>query len=66
MPLHMCISFPTQETACVHVCVHVCACVYVNVCVYEYVHMFIYVLLFETLWTVARQPPLSMEFSRQE
>ena len=24
------------------------------------------VLLFVTLWTVARQPPLSMEFSRQE
>ena len=24
------------------------------------------VLLFATLWTVARQPPLSMEFSRRE
>ena len=29
-------------------------------------HQLSHVQLFETLWTVARQPPLSMGFSRQE
>ena len=39
----------------------VCVCVYV--CVYESLS---YVQLFATLWTVANQTPLLVEFSRQE
>ena len=38
----------------------VCVCVYARVCVLSQVR------LFATLWTVAHQAPLSMEFSRQE
>ena len=37
-------------------------CVYICVCV----HMLSHVWLFATLWTVAHQAALSMEFSRQE
>ena len=40
-----------------------CVCVCVCVCVWS---QFSYVSLFVTLWTVARQAPLSMGFSRQE
>ena len=36
-----------------------------SVCVHELSH-FSYVWLFVTLWTIAVQAPLSMEFSRQE
>ena len=43
--------------ACVCVCVCVCACV---------LSRFSYVCLCATLWTVARQAPLSIGFSRQE
>ena len=39
------------------VCVCVCVCVW---CVLSHVQ------LFATPWTVTHQPPLSMEFSRQE
>ena len=46
---------PVCVCACVHVCVCVCVCL-----------SFSGVLLFVTLWTVASQAPLSMEFSRQE
>ena len=41
---------------------HVCVCVCVCVCVSCFNHVW----LFETPWTVARQAPLSMGFSRQE
>ena len=44
---------------CVCVCVCVCMCVWV-------LSHFSSVQLFTTLWTVAYQAPLSMEFSRQE
>ena len=40
----------------IYMCVHVCVCV----CVLSWVR------LFETPWTVARQAPLSMGFSRPE
>ena len=39
-----------HSSSCIHLCVLVTSCV----------------RLFATLWTVARQAPLSMEFSRQE
>ena len=41
------------------VCVCVCVCVYV-------LGHFSHVQVLATLWTVAHQAPLSMEFSRQE
>ena len=44
-------------------CTRVCAHVYV--CAHMFIH-FSHVQLCVTLWTVARQPPLSMGFSRQE
>ena len=44
------------------VCVCVCVCVSVCVCVCVLGHVW----LFATPWTIARQSPLSMEFSRQE
>ena len=44
------------------VCVCVCVSVYMCVCVCMPSH----VLLFATPWAVAHQPPLCMEFSRQE
>ena len=44
---------------CVCVCVCVCACM----CTLRHLSFF---LLCSTLWTVAHQAPLSMEFSRQE
>ena len=45
-----------------------CVCVCVRVCgVYAYVlGHFSHVQVLATLWTVAHQAPLSMEFSRQE
>ena len=43
-----------------------CACVCVCVCAHMYVHTLSHVQLFVTPWTVARQAPLSMEFSRQK
>ena len=47
---------------CVSVCVSVCVClcVCVSVCVLSHIQ------LFSTPWTIARQAPLTMEFSRQE
>ena len=44
---------------------YMCVCVCVCVCCAMLSH-FSHVLLFVTLWTVARQVPLSMGFSRQE
>ena len=51
-----------------HVCVWMCVCVCVCVCVRaracaKLLYLF---RLFATLWSVARQAPLSMGFSRQE
>ena len=46
--------------ACVRACVHACVCVCARM------HTLSRVLLFVTAWTVARQAPLSMGFSRQE
>ena len=55
---------------CVSVCVSVCVCVYVCVSVYvsthTHTHTLNHIQLFVTPWTVARQAPLSMGFSRQE
>ena len=45
----------TCVCACVYVCAHVCV-----------LSRFSHVGLFVIPWTVARQAPLSMEFSRQE
>ena len=49
---------------------YTCVCVYMCVCVCVCVHMcaqlLSHVLLFIIPWTVARQAPLSMGFSRQE
>ena len=42
-----------------------CLCVFVYVCPRMLSHLS-HVRLFATLWTVAHQSPLSMEFSRQE
>ena len=42
------------------VCVCVCVCVCVSMCVLSHIW------LFPTLWTVAHEAPLCMEFSRQE
>ena len=39
---------------------YVCVCVCVSVCLLSHIQLFV------TQWTVARQAPLSMEFSRQE
>ena len=44
-------------------CVCVCVCVYMTMLL---LCLFSCVQLFVTLWTVALQAPLSMEFSRQE
>ena len=46
-------------TLCMCICISFCVCV----CVCESLN---HVWLFVTLWTVAHQAPLSMEFSRQE
>ena len=56
---------------CVCVYVYICVCVYIFMCIYVYISMCItcmlsQVQLFMTLWTVARQDPLSTGFSRQE
>ena len=48
------------------VCVCVCVCVCVSACMRACTQSFNHVQLFATLWTVAHQAPLSMEFSRQE
>ena len=42
------------------------SCVCVCVCACSHAHALSHVQLFATPWTVARQAPLSMEFSRQE
>ena len=47
------------------VCVYVCVCVSVCVCVCVCVSLS-HVQLFATSWTVARQAPLSLGFSRKE
>ena len=47
---------------CVCVCVHACVCTHVCVCT----QLLSYVRLFVPQWTVVRQAPLSMEFSRRE
>ena len=44
-------------------CIHMCLCVYVHK---HYLHVLSHVRLFVTLWTVAHQASLSMEFSRQK
>ena len=49
---------------CVCVCVRICACACVCVCVRT--QTFSRAQLFASPWTVARQAPLSLEFSRQE
>ena len=43
-----------------------CVCVCVCMCVCVYSKLLSHVQFFVTPWTVARQTPLSMEFSRQE
>ena len=43
-----------------------CVCVCVCVCVYVRARALSHVRFFATLWTGARQAPLSMEFSRQQ
>lgn len=43
-----------------------CVCVCVCDCECECVCVLSHVLLYATLWTIAQQAPLSMEFSRQE
>ena len=48
-----CVEIPV----CVYVCVCVCVCVLGH---------FSHVQLFVTIWTLARQAPLSMEFSMQD
>ena len=49
---------------CVCVCVYVCVCVHMCVCVCVYIYAVLCLVaqsyLFVTLWTVARQAPLSM------
>ena len=56
---------PNHQRA--RVCVCVCVCVCVSVCVsIRTLSRFHLVQLFVTLWTIARQTPLSMGFSRQE
>ena len=52
-----------RARVCVCVCVRVCVCVCVCVCVLSH---FSPVQLFVTPWTIARQVPLSMGFSKQE
>ena len=51
---------------CVCVCVCVCVCARARAHVRAHTCMFSHVWLFATPWTVARQAPLSMGFSRQE
>ena len=46
---------------CIYICVY-----YICIYIYTHVHVLSHVQLFETPWTVARQAPLSMGFSRQE
>ena len=43
-----------------------CVCVCVCDCECECVCVLSHVLLYATLWTIAQQAPLSMEFSRQK
>ena len=58
----------SQEGRCVCVCVSrglfVCVCVCVCVCVGD--SLCVYVWFFVTPWTITRQAPLSVGFSRQE
>ena len=51
---------------CVFVCVCVCSCVCVCVCVCRHACTLSHIRLFATPWTIARQAPLCMGFSRQE
>ena len=57
----VCVRVRVCTHVCVCVCVRVCACV--RVCVCESPG---HVRLSGTPWTVVRQTPLSMGFSRQE
>ena len=56
---HISISLPSEPPGKPHISVCVCVCVSVLVALSH-------VRLFATPWTVARQAPLSMGFSRQE
>ena len=51
---------------CMCVCVRVCVCVCVCSCVHARAKSLQLCLNFSALWTVARQGPPSMKFSRQE
>ena len=57
---HLPLIFSKREHWYLVVCVHVC------VCVCAYVQLLSCVQLFATLWTVACQAPLSLEYSQQE
>ena len=54
-----------SESMCVCVCVCV-VCVRVCVCVCRHARTLSHIRLFATPWTIARQAPLCMGFSRQE
>ena len=59
------VHFKCLEGQLAILCLRVCVCVYVCVCVCVCV-LLSSVQLFATPWTIARQAPLSMGFSRQE
>ena len=64
VPVYMYVSLCT----CVYMCTSLCVCMHMYVYLYTCCMLshFSNVQLFATLWTVAHQDPLSMEFSRQE
>ena len=72
MCVSVCVCIYTYVCICVYVCIYVCVHVCIHTCVYVCVSVCVCVCtlspvwLFATLWTIACQAPLSMEFSRQE
>ena len=66
--LHCICHWRTSDVSTYSVCVCVCACVCVRVCVRMRTRACVlnHAWVFATSWTVARQAPLSIEFSRQE
>ena len=74
---HTCLCVYTRVYVCMYthmhiyvsVCVRTHTCIYTCLCVYAHKHYLCVlscVRLFVTMWTVARQARLSMEFSRQK
>ena len=64
--LHILWEFPFEIVNCSKMENHKSPFILADFCILPFVCMLSHIQLFSTLWTVAHQAPLSMEFSRQE